>query len=108
MLNSITDHKQFASGDFHISDTYTVNHDADNLIDFTPRKEGIFKILVKQPERETAVEASETMHIEIGVAREKGSKFLKTVNNMKVEFGFGKIDTDFAMLSFEITKEIVG
>ena len=47
LLNTITAHKQFASGDFHLSDTYVVNHDADNLIDFTPRKQGVFKILAK-------------------------------------------------------------
>lgn len=34
-------------GDFHIADVFTANHDADNVIKFTPQDEGFFKIMVK-------------------------------------------------------------
>ena len=51
-LNQITNHKEFESGDFHIAEHYMTNHDADNVIEFTPRTKGTFKILVKQPELE--------------------------------------------------------
>lgn len=68
-LNQIWNHKEFKGGNFHLADVYTTNHDADNVIEFTPREEGTFKILVKQPEMETMVQADEAMQIEIGMAR---------------------------------------
>jgi hypothetical protein len=61
------------TGDFHLADIYTVNHDADNVIEFTPRKTGHFKIMLKQPERETAIEADESMHLEIGIVKADGT-----------------------------------
>ena len=42
-------HSQFESGNFHISEIYTVNHNTDNLIQFRPLKEGNLKIMIKQP-----------------------------------------------------------
>ena len=64
-LNSIHTHKEFSTGEFHIADTYTVNHDDYNVIEFTPRMKGLFKIMLKQPEREVALEAHESMIIAI-------------------------------------------
>lgn len=46
-LNDIHNHKEFVSGDFHISDFYVTNHDADNVIQFTPKNKGSFKIMIK-------------------------------------------------------------
>ena len=39
-------------GPIHIADFYSINHDQDNLIKFTPRSEGTIKILIQQPEIE--------------------------------------------------------
>jgi hypothetical protein len=46
-----------------------VNHDEDNVIEFTPRSKGFFKIMLKQPEREEAVASDESMHLEIGIVK---------------------------------------
>jgi len=46
-LDSILDEKEFESTNFHYADTYLVSHDLLNVIDFTPTRKGIFKILVK-------------------------------------------------------------
>ena len=46
-LNQIQNHKEFISGEFHLADVYTVNHDEDNVIEFTPRSKGLFKIMLK-------------------------------------------------------------
>ena len=48
------------------------NHDADNVIEFTPRFKGTFKILVKQPELEEAQNTDENFAIEIGVTKSDG------------------------------------
>ena len=40
-----------------MAETYVTNHDSDNVIEFTPRSKGTFKILVKQPELEEQIDA---------------------------------------------------
>ena len=35
------------SGDFHIADFYTVNHDQTNVIDFIPQSKGTIKFLIQ-------------------------------------------------------------
>ena len=50
-----------------------VNHDEDNIIEWTPRNKGLFKIMVKQPEVEDPIEAEESMTIEIGIVKADGS-----------------------------------
>lgn len=42
----------FLGGEFHIANYYTINHDQDNIIKFTPQKQGFIKILVQEPELE--------------------------------------------------------
>lgn len=42
-----------------------INHNTDNVIEFRPKREGKFKILVKQPELYS--EQKEAFDIEIGV-----------------------------------------
>lgn len=49
------------------------NHDSDNVIEFTPRGRGKFKILVKQPELEEISKTDENFSIEIGVAKSDGT-----------------------------------
>jgi hypothetical protein len=44
--------REFLDGGFHIADLYTVNHKQDNIMKFTPKKAGTFKVLVQQPEVE--------------------------------------------------------
>lgn len=61
------------TGDFHIADVFMVNHDEDNIIEWTPRNKGLFKIMVKQPEVEDPIEAEESMTIEIGIVKADGS-----------------------------------
>ena len=68
-LNQIGLHKEFKSGNFHIANTYVANHDADNVIEFTPRTRGLIKIMVKQPEMEMIADSEETMAIELGVVK---------------------------------------
>ena len=111
-LNQIQNHKEFISGEFHIADVFTVNHDEDNVIEFTPRSKGLFKILIKQPEREVAVASDESMHLEIGVVKQDGSGSMKTSINHEVDFKkdwneSNHIVIDLAVLEFEIDKELV-
>jgi len=35
-----------AGGEMHIADYYTVNHDTDNVIKFTPKSTGYLKLMV--------------------------------------------------------------
>ncbi len=37
-------------GDLHLSNFYTINHDKENVIKFTPRHEGTLKLLIQRPE----------------------------------------------------------
>ena len=99
-MNQITNHKEFASGDFHIADVYVVNHDADNVIEFTPRHSGIFKILLKQPEKEIAADAAESMLLEIGVARADGDGKMKSAGNHLVHLEHGEVELDFSVMEF--------
>ena len=53
-------------GDFHVSDHYTINHDKDNLIKFTPKQEGTIKILIQQPQTEVDLD-DDSFDIEIAL-----------------------------------------
>ena len=77
-MNEISNHKEFASGDFHISDYYRTNHDSDNVIEFTPRSLGSFKVLVKQPEEFDSIDVDESLDIEIAIAHADKYTFFKT------------------------------
>jgi hypothetical protein len=85
-LNEIHAHKEFVSGDFHISDFFVTNHDADNVIQFTPKTKGVFKIMVKQPEAFTATSIEETMDFEVGVQIQGQDKFIKVETNFDIDF----------------------
>lgn len=65
----------------HIADYYTINHDTDNLIKFTPKSQGIIKILIQQPELEESEVNDETFDIEIGVYDPKANQFISTSIN---------------------------
>ena len=108
-MNQISNHRQFKTGDFHLADVYVVNHDDDNVIEFTPRNTGFFKIMLKQPEREMATAAEETMHLEIGVARADGlgEMHSKTNHKLKVSERHEPVVLDFSVLEFEIDKSLV-
>jgi hypothetical protein len=42
-------HNEFENGEFHLADTFLVNHGKDgNVISFKPRKTGSLKFLVKE------------------------------------------------------------
>ncbi len=108
-LNDIYYHKQFASGDFHLADFYVTNHDADNVIQFTPKKQGSLKIMIKQPEAYNKVYVEEALDIEIAVAQEYDKKFLKTETNYEIDFKgkLGNQKTDFTELRLEITENML-
>ena len=74
------------------------NHDADNVIEFTPRTKGTFKILVKQPELEEVSKTDENFAIEIGVAKSDGSTFIKSVTNHQIDLkgAIGKTNLEYA------------
>ena len=85
------------------------NHDADNVIEFTPRSKGTFKILVKQPELEQAQNTDENFAIEIGVTKSDGTSFLKSVSNHQIDLKgqIGMTSLDFTQLSFEVQAKLV-
>ena len=97
-----------ASGDFHLADVYVVNHDQDNVIEFTPRNTGFFKIFLKQPERYGPTAAEESMHIEIGLARADGQGEMHTSMNHKMKFsGHDEgVFLDWSVLELEITSQL--
>jgi hypothetical protein len=35
------------SSGFHVADYYTINHDADNVIRFNPKTEGVLKLMIQ-------------------------------------------------------------
>ncbi len=37
-----------SSGDFHIADTYVINHNSPNLVHLVPKKAGAFKLLIQK------------------------------------------------------------
>ena len=73
-------------GEMHLSDYYTINHDTDNLIKFTPKSQGIIKIFIQQPEFEESQVNDETFDIEIGVYDPQSNKFLATSINQHLDF----------------------
>ena len=70
---------------------------------------GLFKIMLKQPERETAIEADESMHIEIGIVKADGTGSMHQKTNHAIDFsGKGQHSIiDFSVLEFEVNKEMV-
>ena len=85
------------------------NHDADNVIEFTPRTKGTFKILVKQPELEEVQSTDDSFAIEIGVSKSDGTSFLKSVSNYEIDMrgGFGKTGLEFTQLHFDVSTKLV-
>ena len=85
------------------------NHDADNVIEFTPRSRGTFKILVKQPELEEVQNTDENFAIEIGVTKSDGTSFLKSVSNHQVDLKgqIGETALDFTQLAFDVPSKLV-
>lgn len=106
-LNQITNHKEFSSGDFHLADVHVVNHDTDNVIEWTPRHKGMFKIMLKQPERDLATEAQETMVIEIGASRADGHGDMHSSGNHQIEIQSGHAELDFSVLEFLVTDKLL-
>ena len=87
-----------------------MNHDTDNVIEFTPRTKGLFKIMLKQPELEVATAADEAMHIELGIVRADGTGAMTAETNHAMSFspdGGSKALTDFGVLEFEVTSALV-
>lgn len=54
-------------GQMHIADYYTVNHDMDNLIKFTPSAIGQIKLQIQQPELEELKVNDENFDLELGL-----------------------------------------
>lgn len=48
-----------SSGDFHIADSYMINHNSPNLIHFIPKSAGVFKLLIQKPSKELNDDAVE-------------------------------------------------
>jgi hypothetical protein len=73
------------------------NHDADNVIEFTPRSKGTFKILVKQPELEEVQNTDENFSINIGVAKSDGTSFISAASNHEIDMKgiIGKAPLEF-------------
>ena len=74
------------SGEFHIADIFTVNHDEDNVIEFTPRSKGLFKIMLKQPEKENAIDSDDSMHLEVGIVKQDGTGAMRNTANHYIDF----------------------
>ena len=90
-----------------MADVYVVNHDTDNVIEFTPRAKGMFKILLKQPEKETSTDASESMVLEIGVSRADGHGDMHSAGNHLIHAEHVDIELDFSVLEFQIKEKLV-
>jgi hypothetical protein len=98
-LNSGNFHAQHPSGNFHISDVYTVNHDSNNIIKIKPKASGTLKVMVKQPL------GRQSFDILIGL--HSGKKYLTTATNGDLQIGAGSERADFACLSYEVHSDLV-
>lgn len=76
-LNSLPYHQELSNGEFHIADTFTVNHNAENVIQFSPKAQGQLSVLV-QP-YQTASSSSST---DILLGLYSKSAYLKTARNV--------------------------
>lgn len=79
------------------------------MIEFTPSKRGFFKIMLKQPEKETVVSAAETLHLEIGVVRADGEGSMRNEMNHQLKFQKHQegVHLDFSVLEFFVTADLV-
>ena len=66
----------FLGGEFHIADYYTINHDQDNIMKFTPKTQGVFKIFIQQSELEELSLNEESFDLEIALYELERDKFL--------------------------------
>lgn len=74
-LNTLVDHSEFESGNFHSADVYTVNHNQQSTIKFKPRTEGVLKLIVK----------GEQVDLLIGI--HDGQKYKATAFNKEIVIG---------------------
>jgi hypothetical protein len=110
-LNKIEFSKEFADGSFHIADFYVMNHKQDNIVKFTPRHTGTFKLLVQQPEVETALkgEDSSAFDIEIGLYDPENSKFVKSTMNRHIQINQDlSVKMEHASLNYEFQELDLG
>ena len=65
---------------------FTVNHDEDNVIKFTPQIKVLFKTMLKKPEREVVKTTDEAMHLEVGIVKSCGNGSINTETNHLIDF----------------------
>lgn len=89
-------------GQFHVADYYTIHHDQDNIIKFTPKNQGVIKIFAQQPEQADLIVNDELFDLEIGVYDINKDKFLATSMNHYLNFGNKALDgkLEYAYLDF--------
>lgn len=94
----------FLKDEFHIAEYYTINHDQDNFIKFTPKKQGTIKILIQQPELEELAVNDEGFDLEIAIYDIENDKYLATSMNHYLNFEQKTISgkLDYAQLEFVI------
>ena len=99
----------FLQGDFHIADFYTINHDQDNIMRFTPKKQGTIKILLQQPELEEIAVNDESFDLEIALYDLERDKFVASSMNQFFDFENKQIKgkVDYSSLQVPITQELV-
>lgn len=100
--------REFSSGDFHIADTYVVNHKQDNVVKFKPRTQGHLKILLQQPETQTVSQgpAEAFFDLEIGIYDPHKKSFIQSSMNSHLRLSSGTpAKLEYAALSFKVLEE---
>ncbi|CDW81429.1 laminin subunit alpha-like [Stylonychia lemnae] len=99
-------------GDMHLADFYSVNHDKDNVIQLTPKKPGVLKVLIQQPELQELTYSNENFDIEIGLYDPATDKFLASTMNHKLEFRENKNyrngKLDYSWLHYQFESQHIG
>ena len=98
-----------SGGDFHVADFYTINHNTPNVISFTPKTEGVIKILVQAPQDTSeSIKGSDGSDYEIEIVLydlEEGEVVARALN-AKMSFSNQDLkgDTDYSLLEFKVKK----
>lgn len=99
----------FVNGAFHIADFYTIHHDQDNLMYFTPKSQGVIKIFISQPEEEELMMNDEVFDIEIGLYDVSKERFVATSMNQHLPLEIGGVSgkLEYASLTYNIPYDSV-
>jgi hypothetical protein len=95
------------TGDFHIADTFEINHNSPNLIHLVPKATGVFKLLAQKIASDMT-DGSNELEIMMYDPREKKMLSKTSNNHLNIINPNLQSELDYSILRIEIDQKMIG